>query len=95
MMPYETQHRAPRDSVFLLAALRFENLEAEHKVRVRNLSATGLMADGDIPVSPGLIVTINLRNIGWVNGSVSWTEGKRFGIRFVNEIDPRRIRNSV
>ena len=94
-MPYETQRRAPRDSVFLLAALRFENLEAEYTVRVRNLSATGLMADGDISVSPGSIVTINLRNIGWVKGCVSWTKGKRFGVTLINEIDPRKVRYLV
>ena len=92
----EDEHlRAPRDSMFLLAALRFENQDGEHSVKIRNLSNTGLMAEGEVHVRPGSIVTINIRNIGWVGGIVAWTEDKRFGVMFDTEIDPRKARTAV
>jgi prepilin-type processing-associated H-X9-DG protein len=78
-----------RDSLLLLAQLRVEGGEAEYKVKVRNLSAGGMMAEGSAPVTRGSLVSIDLRNIGWVDGSVAWKQDDRFGIAFVHEIDPR------
>ncbi|MXP26902.1 PilZ domain-containing protein [Altererythrobacter indicus] len=84
-----------RDSLFLLAQLRVDGGEQSHNVRVRNLSAGGMMAEGDVKVSTGMPISVDLRNIGWVNGAVAWTQDNRFGIAFVDEIDPKRVRNSV
>jgi prepilin-type processing-associated H-X9-DG protein len=78
-----------RDSLLLLAQLRVEGGEAEYRVKVRNLSAGGMMAEGSAPVARGSLVSIDLRNIGWVDGSVAWKQDERFGIAFVHEIDPR------
>ena len=33
-----------------------------------------------------------LRNLGWVEGSVAWKQDDRFGIAFVDEIDPALVR---
>ena len=35
------------------------------------------------------------RNIGWVDGTVAWTQDNRFGIAFVEEIDPKLARAPV
>ena len=35
---------------------------------------------------------VELRNIGWVEGSVAWKQDNRFGIAFVEEIDPTVVR---
>lgn len=90
------EHRQiARDSLFLAADLRIDGVEGEHKVRVRNLSAGGLMAEGGPLVQRGFLVWINLRNIGWVEGSVAWVQDNRYGIAFRNEIDPKLARAPV
>ncbi len=90
------EHRQiARDSLFLSAELRIDGVEGEHKVRVRNLSAGGLMGDGGPPVQRGVLVWVNLRNIGWVEGSVAWVQDNRYGIAFRNEIDPKLARAPI
>jgi hypothetical protein len=81
-----------RDSLFLLAQLRVDGQDAVYRVKVRNLSAGGMMAEGEARVMRGALVAVELRNIGWVEGSVAWKQDNRFGIAFVDEIDPRVVR---
>jgi hypothetical protein len=81
-----------RDSLFLLAQVRVDGQEDVHRVKVRNLSAGGMMAEGDMRVARGALVLVELRNIGWVEGSVAWKQDNRFGIAFVDEIDPVVVR---
>jgi len=90
----ETRH-VDRDSLFLLAQLRLEGADEVYRVKVRNLSAGGMMADGDVLVQRGMLVHVDLRNIGWVEGTVAWRQENRFGIAFVDEIDPKRAREPV
>jgi hypothetical protein len=86
----ENEHRQlTRDSLFVLADLRVDGLEGEHRIRVRNLSSGGLMAEAPLNVQRGQVVWTNVRNIGWVEGSVAWVQDSRFGIAFRGEIDPR------
>ncbi|MEO6040952.1 MAG: PilZ domain-containing protein [Croceibacterium sp.] len=84
-----------RDSLFLLAQVRVTGQEDADRVKVRNLSARGMMAEGEVKVARGAMVQVELRNIGWVDGSVAWTQGDRFGIAFVEEIDPLLARAPV
>ena len=81
-----------RDSLFLLAHLRVDGQPGVTRVKVRNLSAGGMMAEGDAKVVRGTLVAVELRNIGWVDGSVAWKQDNRFGIAFVDEIDPAEVR---
>ena len=81
-----------RDSLFLLAQVRVDGQDAVHRVKVRNLSAGGMMAEGEAKVMRGALVMVELRNIGWVEGSVAWKQDNRFGIAFVDEIDPTVVR---
>jgi hypothetical protein len=83
-----------RDSLFLLAQVRVDGQEALYRVKVRNLSAGGMMAEGEAKVMRGSLVMVELRNIGWVEGSVAWKQDNRFGIAFVDEIDPAVVRGS-
>jgi PilZ domain len=86
----ENEHRQiERDSLFVLADLRVDGLEGEHRIRVRNLSSGGLMAEAPLKVQRGQVVWTNVRNTGWVEGSVAWVQDSRFGIAFRDEIDPR------
>lgn len=84
-----------RDSLFLLAQLRVDGQDSISRVKVRNLSAGGMMAEGDVQVLRGALVEVELRNLGWVDGTVAWKQGNRFGIAFVDEIDPRVARAPV
>ena len=84
-----------RDSLFLLAPLKVDGQQQVHQVKVRNLSAGGMMAEGNLKVMRGALVEVELRNIGPVEGTIAWQHDNRFGIAFVTEIDPRKARASV
>src|SRR6188508_130808 len=81
-----------RDSLFLLAQVRVDGQDSVSRVKVRNLSAGGMMAEGEAKVVRGSLVAVELRNVGWVEGSVAWKQDNRFGIAFVDEIDPAVVR---
>lgn len=84
-----------RDSLFLLAQLRVDGRDEVSRVKVRNLSAGGMMAEGDVNVLRGALVEVELRNLGWIEGTVAWKQENRFGIAFVDEIDPKQARAQV
>ncbi len=86
------QRHITRDSLFVLAGLRLGGRDGEVKVKIRNLSAGGLMAEGDVRVVSGTPVAIEIRNVGWVEGAVAWVQDNRFGIAFAEEIDPKAAR---
>lgn len=84
-----------RDSLFLMAELRLDGEGGEHRIKVRNLSAGGMMGEGRVRVSRGNVVDVNIRNIGRVEGTVAWVQDDRFGIAFAEEIDPLLARAPV
>lgn len=84
-----------RDSLLLKAILRFPNTGEERKVRIRNLSAGGLMAEIPIDVSLGDLVEVNLHNMGWLSGHVAWVTDGRIGIAFNHPINPKDARKPV
>ncbi len=91
-----TGHRQlDRDSLFLMADVRLDGVEGEHRVRVRNLSAGGMMADGEVKAQRGQLCQIKLRNLDWVEGSVAWVQDSRFGVAFREEIDPKVPRETL
>ena len=84
-----------RDSLFLMADLRLDGEDAVAKVKVRNLSAGGMMAEGASKAVRGALASVNIRNIGWVAGVVAWVQGDRCGIAFSEDIDPMVARAPV
>lgn len=92
----ETDNRQiARDSLFLMADLRIDGLDGEHRIKVRNLSAGGMMGEGSVRVVRGAVVEVNIRNVGWVEGSVAWVQENRFGVAFREDIDPKLARAPV
>jgi hypothetical protein len=81
-----------RDSLFMLATLRFPASSEEGDVRIRNLSAGGLMAEAPLRVARGEKVEIKLRNIGWITGNVAWVAEGRIGVAFDHVINPKDAR---
>ncbi|MFA7603586.1 MAG: PilZ domain-containing protein [Novosphingobium sp.] len=84
-----------RDSLFVMADLRLAGSAEEHRIKVRNLSAGGMMGEGTIRVVRGDAVEVKLRNVGWVEGAVAWVQEDRFGVAFREEIDPKVARAPV
>ena len=84
-----------RDSLFLMADLRVHGMDGEYRIKVRNLSSGGMMGEGLVRVIRGAVVDVNIRNIGWVEGTVAWVQDNRFGVAFRDEIDPKVARATV
>ena len=85
----------PRDSLFLLTDLRSGNGAPLGRARIRNLSATGLMADCERPVPADTPLSFELRGIGRVAGRVVWSREDKIGVAFDEEIDPQLARKPV
>jgi hypothetical protein len=84
-----------RDSLFLLADIRVEQGAEVHRVRVRNLSDGGMMGEGNLRVQRGHRLTIALRNVGAVAGTVAWVQDNRFGIAFDEDVDSQKARRPL
>lgn len=89
-----SQRAASRDSLLLSAQLKVGG-EPEATVRVRNLSAGGLMAEYAEPVTIGTPVQVDVRGVGWVGGRIAWAAEGRIGVAFDHEIDPMAARKPV
>lgn len=87
--------RAPRESLFILTLFTTPGGDYLGKARVRNLSATGLMADCEAPLAKGQKVEMDLRGVGRVEGEIVWTKDGRVGVSFMREIDPMLVRRPV
>lgn len=91
----ENQEARARDSLFLLADLTIEASGQQHKVKVRNLSAGGMMVEADVAATQGQSIVVNLRNIGPVRGEIAWARSGRFGVAFNRPINPKLARKPV
>ncbi|NBC36213.1 PilZ domain-containing protein [Novosphingobium sp. FSY-8] len=87
--------RHTRDSLYLMAQCQHLGSGQSARIRVRNLSPEGLMAEGDMRVFHGDAVAVDLRNIGVVTGVVAWVQGNRFGLALGTTIDPQLARQPV
>lgn len=76
-----------RDDLLLSAAMWIENDSARYTVKVRNLSALGLMGEGGPRVSRGTRLTVDLKRVGAVRGTVAWVQDDRFGVAFDDAAD--------
>ncbi|WP_255247070.1 PilZ domain-containing protein [Sphingopyxis sp. GW247-27LB] len=86
---------ADRDSLFLQASLGLPGVEGPVMVRVRNLSAGGMLAEGGAKVSQGSAVEVELRNVGVVPGRIVWVGEGKFGIAFDRPVNPQAVRRQV
>lgn len=91
----EAQRQAPRDSLLLTANFRIRGSDCIEQVRIRNLSAGGLMAEVGDDIDRDTEVEIQVRGIGWISGRIAWQALGRVGIAFDREIDPKKARKPV
>ena len=89
--------KARRDSLFLSATIRRRNDPPGElaSVRIRNLSAIGLMADYNNVVDIGEPVIVNCQGLGSVAGKVAWIKRGKIGVAFDYEVDPLKARRTV
>lgn len=86
---------AARDSLFLLTVITSMDGVEIGKARVRNLSATGLMADCERQLGKGDRINMEMRGVGLVSGTIAWARGERIGVAFDHPIDPQLARRPV
>lgn len=89
------QRAGVRDSLLLVAQFRVDQDPQPEQVRVRNLSAGGLMAEHATPLSRGTPVEVEVRGVGWISGRIAWSTEGRVGVAFDHAIDPRMARKPV
>ena len=83
-----------RDSLLLAAQFRVGETDPV-TVRVRNLSAGGLMAEYGSALDTGTPVEVEVRGVGWVAGKIAWSAEGRVGVAFERDIDPMLARKPV
>jgi len=87
---------ADRDSLFLQANLILPGQTVPLAVRVRNLSAGGMLAEAPSRgIAQGMVIEIELRNVGFVPGRIVWIGEGKFGIAFDHPVDPQAVRRQV
>lgn len=80
-----------RGDLRVSARMRVNDDDAGFIVRVRNVSAGGLMAELPHPLPPDSMVQVQLDGLGWVTGRVVWQTEGRTGIAFDQAIDPSQV----
>lgn len=86
---------ADRDSLFMQASLTIPGQPAAVIVRVRNLSAGGMLAESPVRVEQGATIEVDLRNVGAVPGRIVWVGEGKFGIAFDRQVNPQAVRRQV
>ena len=94
-MDESEQRQIARDSLFVMAEMRLDESSEQFRIKVRNLSSGGLIGKGTVRVLRGGQVWINLRNMGWGEGTVAESRDNRFGVAFREEIDPKVARATM
>jgi hypothetical protein len=92
-----SKRRRPRDSMLLMGSVKAcgDVARLKQPIRIRNLSATGLMADSQAAFDLGCLVEVEMRGIGAISGEVVWIRQNRMGITFSTPIDPKLTRKPV
>jgi len=95
--PIAASNRTPRDSMLLMGTIQAigDVARQAQPIRIRNLSATGLMAVSQSEYDVGCLVEVSLRGVGSISGEIVWVRDNRMGITFVTPIDPRLARQPV
>jgi hypothetical protein len=86
--------RAKRDSILLLANIVRTDGEDLGQAKVRNLSATGMMAEFQGVVAGEELVVV-FRSGAQIFGKVVWVRNGQIGVSFAKPIDPQIARKSV
>lgn len=81
--------------MFLHAVVRSASEEPGYIVRVRNISAGGMMADAAGMFRSEQTVEVELRGVGRIAARIAWADEQRIGVAFVSPVDPMLTRRPV
>ena len=84
-----------RESLYVFGEMTIDGAEQANRIKVRNLSARGMMAGCDEPVRLDQEAVFALPGLGRVKGTIKWVQGHRFGIAFEQVVDPKLARQQV
>lgn len=85
----------PRDSMFLGATIRLPDTGESWPIRVRNISAGGLMAECAQSFTRGAKVELELRGVGSQRATIAWIANGKLGVTFERPINPILTRRPV
>lgn len=94
MTAIDTRH-VKRDSLFLMADVKLDGALQPERMKVRNLSDSGIMVEGALIATPGQRVMVTIKKIGTVGGVVAWTQSAKVGIAFDQPVDAKAARVSL
>lgn len=94
-MADDEKRTASRHHLLLLAELQVEGEANFHQVKVRDLSESGMRAQGDLILARGTSVKVRFKQLGTISGEIAWSEDMMFGVRFDLPIDPMMARPQV
>ena len=83
-----------RERMLMFAKLMLANT-SEHRVRIRDLSAQGVQAEGDVGTQPGEQVDVDFGAAGKAAAVVAWCDGAVIGLKFDQEIEPELVRRAI
>ena len=81
--------REPRQSLMRRAITAIDGNRVE--VRLRNISSNGALVECVQPVAPGTRMALDIVGVGPVIGIVRWAQSNRFGIKFDEDFDLKRL----
>lgn len=91
----DEKRTASRHRLLLLAELQVEGEADFHPVKVRDLSESGMRAQGGFVLARGASVKVRFKQLGTISGKIAWSEDTMFGVRFDLPIDPMMARPQV
>ncbi len=92
MAGIETRSRS-RESLFMFAEVQVGQRAHRYRVRVRNLSSSGMMGAGNLRIERGMQLTVFLEGEEPIDGHVAWVQADRFGVAFTEDIDFAEVKN--
>jgi EAL domain-containing protein (putative c-di-GMP-specific phosphodiesterase class I) len=80
----EPRHRLMRRAIALIEGKTRE-------IRLRNISAMGGLVECEVPLTPGMSLTIDIVGVGPVIGTVRWAHHGQCGVKFDEVFDLARL----
>jgi len=87
--------REPRSAMYLRGIVKHPLHLQPLIVTIKNLSASGMMAEAATEFSAGDRIEVEIPRIGLVAATVAWARDMRFGARFDVKIDPAAAKRSI
>lgn len=84
-----------RERVLMFAQMTVASSHEQHRVRIRDLSAQGVQAEGDVDVQLGDRVEFDFGAAGKVPGLVAQRDGLVLGLRLEQKIEPDVVRRAL